>query len=373
MSEFISTCPKCRQQILCDTVYVGKRIACPLCLQEITMPEPPSPNRPTPVATAPAASAPPTPKVPVPAPRNLPVVALAIGAVVLVLATVAIVLVLQKSRSVAVTTPAVTPAAMPAAAPVAVPIPAPAVTPVATPAPAAAVAPPPVQKAPATPVANTAPDECRALWTFDQDSGTTAIDATGNGYNLTLVGDQANWSKNSKVGAAALSLAQSSYAQTAGPVVNTTHSFTVAAWVNLAVIDKVHSQTVVSIDGNEVSAFYLQMNRGAGNRFVFNRMDADDKSATRAMAKAPFAVATNTWYHLAGVYDADAKTLSLFVNGKLEDTVPYVSAWPASGKTAIGRGLFGKAKGDFLTGTIDDVRFYAGALTAPEIRILASK
>jgi hypothetical protein len=40
MSEFISTCPKCRQQILGDTAYVGMRVACPICLQEIVMPKP---------------------------------------------------------------------------------------------------------------------------------------------------------------------------------------------------------------------------------------------------------------------------------------------------------------------------------------------
>jgi len=40
MSEFISLCPKCRQQILCDTAYVGCRVACPVCLQEIIMPKP---------------------------------------------------------------------------------------------------------------------------------------------------------------------------------------------------------------------------------------------------------------------------------------------------------------------------------------------
>lgn len=43
MSEFLATCPKCRQRILGDTAYVGKRVACPLCLQEITMPDPNAP------------------------------------------------------------------------------------------------------------------------------------------------------------------------------------------------------------------------------------------------------------------------------------------------------------------------------------------
>jgi hypothetical protein len=40
MSEFISTCPKCRQQILCETAYIGHRVACPVCMQEIIMPTP---------------------------------------------------------------------------------------------------------------------------------------------------------------------------------------------------------------------------------------------------------------------------------------------------------------------------------------------
>ena len=40
MSEFISVCPKCQQRILGDTEYVGKRVACPICMQEIIMPEP---------------------------------------------------------------------------------------------------------------------------------------------------------------------------------------------------------------------------------------------------------------------------------------------------------------------------------------------
>jgi len=44
MSEFTSSCPKCRQAILCDTAYVGMRVACPVCLQEIIMPKP-GPNQ----------------------------------------------------------------------------------------------------------------------------------------------------------------------------------------------------------------------------------------------------------------------------------------------------------------------------------------
>jgi hypothetical protein len=48
MSEFLSTCPKCHQKILCDTRYVNQRVNCPVCLQEIMMPNPPAPQAFTP-------------------------------------------------------------------------------------------------------------------------------------------------------------------------------------------------------------------------------------------------------------------------------------------------------------------------------------
>jgi hypothetical protein len=58
MSEFLATCPKCRQRILGETAYVGKRVACPLCLQEITMPVPDSPAESSLTPSPPAASSP---------------------------------------------------------------------------------------------------------------------------------------------------------------------------------------------------------------------------------------------------------------------------------------------------------------------------
>jgi hypothetical protein len=99
MSEFISACPKCRQRILCDTAYVGQRVACPVCLQEIIMPEAPLENRtaPPPQAqslppTSPAASS----SSPAGRKQKFPMLAIAGAAVVLVLVAGAVVLTLQK-------------------------------------------------------------------------------------------------------------------------------------------------------------------------------------------------------------------------------------------------------------------------------------
>ncbi|HEX9046684.1 MAG TPA: hypothetical protein VF988_06640 [Verrucomicrobiae bacterium] len=62
MSEFISACPKCGKQILCDTQYAGQRVACPICMQEIVMPTP-AEQRDRP-ASAPSPTSPPISRSP---------------------------------------------------------------------------------------------------------------------------------------------------------------------------------------------------------------------------------------------------------------------------------------------------------------------
>jgi len=359
MSEYLSICPQCHQRILCDTAYVGMRVACPVCLQEITLPAPPGATQargPAPApgpAFTPGDSAPPVPSAPGKQTRSFSV--LLVGAMVLVLAAGAgmwgmKIAVAKPAPSVATVAPAV-PAGGPAST-----LPAPSVQ-------SRIVA------------AAGGQDECRALWAFDEVSGLTARDVTGHGYDVTLVGDRATWTPSAKVGTGALKLSGSCYAETAGPVVDTTHSFTVAAWVNFNAYVKKGCQTVVAIDGNNVSAFYLQFSHAVGDRFVFDRRlrDEADLKEKAVLARSETTPARNTWYHLAGVYDAEAKTISLYVDGKLQESVPFASPWRALGKTSIGRGLFSGVTTDFMDGTIDDVRIYASALPAGRIAVLAGK
>ena len=128
-------------------------------------------------------------------------------------------------------------------------------------------------------------------------------------------------------------------------------------------------RTAVSIDGASVSAFFLQLRGDSGVRFGFSALATDAPGpATIAIAQAtPVA---NTWYHLAGVFDG--ASLKLYVNGALQDTKPFATAWKGSGSTAIGRGFYNGARADFWPGLIDDVRVYSVALSAAEILALAT-
>jgi hypothetical protein len=89
MSEFLSSCPKCRQRILCDTVYIGRRVACPLCMQEIEMPATPCENQSATSAPNPGASGSPVPGAPA-GRRAIPAVAMVAGIAVLITSGVAI-------------------------------------------------------------------------------------------------------------------------------------------------------------------------------------------------------------------------------------------------------------------------------------------
>jgi hypothetical protein len=199
--------------------------------------------------------------------------------------------------------------------------------------------------------------------TFDEGTGTYAADSTGDNP-ATLLGG-AGWTAG-LVGPFALSLpgTSGSFADISSTVVNTTQSFSVAAWVKLNNTDGY--QTFVSEDtpGGE-SAFFLQL-RGDSHQFSFT-VPYDFFVNPQPL----FTPVSGQWYHLAGVYDANAHSATLYVNGILADQILYVSPGAASGHSAVGRGQFGGNQVDWNNDSIDDVRFYQTALTAPQILQIA--
>ena len=80
---------------------------------------------------------------------------------------------------------------------------------------------------------------------------------------------------------------------------------------------------------------------------------------------------TGTWYHVAGVYDANAHSLAIYVNGVLSGQTFAVTTSPAIGHTGIGHGQYNYGYVDWVNGAIDDVRLYSSALTAADILAIA--
>lgn len=212
--------------------------------------------------------------------------------------------------------------------------------------------------------AGSAPDLV-GQWNFDEGSGTTAADSSGGGHPLTLQGG-ASWTTG--VEGSALAVTPQQAAVSAAPVIDTSKSFTVSAWVNLANTNGY--QTFVSEDGTQVAGFYLQLRADTG-RFAFTRLAYDSTAAYGNIAGSTIVPQPGVWYQLAGVYDATAQTMSLYVDGELQQTIHALAPWSATGPFAVGRGFFGGNPTDWVSGAIDDVRAYDGALSAQNIRALA--
>ncbi len=92
--------------------------------------------------------------------------------------------------------------------------------------------------------------------------------------------------------------------------------------------------------------------------------DADGTATVIAATSTPL---TGTWYHIVGVDDATAGTLTLYVDGQSMGSVAYTGGWAASGNVLIGQGFYSGAQTDYVDGSIDDVELFSTALSAAQV------
>ena len=76
----------------------------------------------------------------------------------------------------------------------------------------------------------------------------------------------------------------------------------------------------------------------------------------------------NVWYHVAGVYDATARTLDIYVNGT-RDNGTLLGTIPASQiNSSVNVNIGRRTGGFYFNGVIDEVRIYNRPLNAAEIQ-----
>jgi hypothetical protein len=146
---------------------------------------------------------------------------------------------------------------------------------------------------------------------------------------------------------------------TAGPAVRTDQSYTVMAWVRSADTD--NYQTIACQFGATRCAFHLQYSL-PHDRWGLILPEADGHSEVYHAATSAAAPAYGEWVHLAGVYDATAGMLRLYVNGVHEGTRVAAGGWHGNGGFRIGFQDPGA-----IHGAIDEVRLYAGVVTPQHI------
>ena len=207
-------------------------------------------------------------------------------------------------------------------------------------------------------------DERQGLTTYDNGSGDH--DGTLTNGPLWLASGLSSTIQFENPGALNLD-GTNDYVDISTAAISTNAAYSACAWVNLASTSGY--QTFVSINGTNVSGFYLQKRSDTG-KFAMTMLASDANAATVYKADSTTTPSTSTWYHVCGTYDL--ANLKVYVNGTLEGTTAFAAPWNATGHTLIGAGRWGAGNVDYTNGKIDDVRIYNAALTAAQVAALAA-
>ena len=200
-----------------------------------------------------------------------------------------------------------------------------------------------------------------AFWDFENVSGTTLVDASGNGYNGTL--------KNSpsftegKCGTAIKLNGTNQFVQFPfydALDFSNTEDFTISLWVKT--------------DGGSNQWQLLAGNgRESKNNWYAIYYRRDDGSY-RLSAQNPWADAqiaahqANAWSHLTISFSSSNRTFSLYANGKKTGTKTVSSVMSNGADYGFLLGCSGASVGEYFKGWLDNVRVYDQALTEAQVK-----
>jgi plastocyanin len=138
-----------------------------------------------------------------------------------------------------------------------------------------------------------------------------------------------------------------------------TSSFTVSCWMNLEQTGNWFG--IISKGAGEWR--FVTQNQGADNDLTINISNNTDRSATSLLSSS-----TNTWYHVAAVFDDNANTVTFYKDGnQLGSTVTGVTETPSDGTNTLHIG--GDQGDDYFDGLLDEVRVEKTTRSAAWMRL----
>jgi hypothetical protein len=202
-------------------------------------------------------------------------------------------------------------------------------------------------------------------WNFDEGSGTSAADSSGNNNTGTLQ-NSPTWTTGEIGGAVGpFNGSNQNVTVPAAASLDLTGPWTVSTWVNLSQVPSSGaSQTLLSRFKTAYANYALQVDNnnccGAGLGWVIKFQNS---GGTFYYSKFVTPISTGTWYHLAGTWDGT--TLTMYVNGaSAAASTPGAIPILATGTTLyLGSG----GPSNFMYGSLDDARLYNRALSASEV------
>ena len=195
---------------------------------------------------------------------------------------------------------------------------------------------------------------------FDETSGTTANDATGNGWNGTLTGGASFVAGN--IGNAVDLDGTNGYVSLPTGVVSNASTATVSAWVNL---DSVSNWSRIFDFGSGTSTNMFLTPKNGNNGKIRFAIKVNNSTEQRIDGQA--ALPTGGWHHVAVTLNGSTGTL--YVDGAQVGINTAMTLKPsdlgATTQNWIGRSQY--SADPYLDGRVDDFRIYNRALTASEV------
>jgi len=182
----------------------------------------------------------------------------------------------------------------------------------------------------------------------------------------TLVGSPA-WTAG-KYGNA-LNFSGTNYVNLGNPAsLQLTGSITLSAWINISSNPWDDGAIIAKLGSNSLG-WQLKTTPDTGSRTAAIQISSNGSDSIQRYSSA--ALALNTWYHIAGVYNASARTLDIYVNGVLNNGI-LSGTVPASMFNSTQNVNIAQRTGDPSTynfrGIIDNVRVYNRVLNSSEIQ-----
>jgi hypothetical protein len=209
----------------------------------------------------------------------------------------------------------------------------------------------------------TSPGTLEAYWKLNETGGRVALDSSGHDLNgrfssvpKSLIGVVNR--TDTLDGKDYIDFGRSTALRLVG-------SMTISAWIQPSSFPVDDAAIVSQLHGG--FGYQLDTTVDRGPRAIGFKLTNACGDLMARYGATPLAV--HTWYHVAGVYDAEKRTLDVYLNGKLDNgfLVGSVTGTQRSSRSAVYVGKRSDLEGYEFAGSIAEVRIYSFALTNTEI------
>jgi hypothetical protein len=209
------------------------------------------------------------------------------------------------------------------------------------------------------------PGILEAHWTLDEVDGRIARDSSGRGLN-GFFSNRPKQIRGANGGAIMFDGGRDYIRVSHSTAFRITGSMTISAWI-YSTSYPVDDAAIVSNLGAPDLGYQLDTTIDSGPRTVGFKLSNTCQQSMARYGATPLHL--NTWYYVAGVYDAHAQTMDVYLDGALDDGALFgkVGRSQRSSREPLCIGKRSDLTGYEFAGAISDVRLYSRALTPSEI------